>query len=567
MQNKPLDKIIDSLGGKKKGRKRKKETTPTPMSEVEFFNAIQFTSKSRGFDQEKLESVSETKEVSYEKDFNELKDMVQKVLSKNTPKDTKFKKIDPRDIKKLDKYTFKTAVIKTEKGMTQLPALRTGGIVTSPTQALIGENGPEAVIPLERLRSLYNQMPMSREGFGTMARNLMPNADEIQISSMFRQVSNPSPSSDMDSYNPVLAMDLRDRYGPGGVPRPENQESQQEFRARLDKIAPTAPGLLKTPGQVESERFSSKIQDRKDRADIQVLITQAERFPDRAEQILKTAEKVNPEMYLQMQRDRRSAKLDRRAEERMKSVGEPGKDLRAGREKMFADREKEAAEKEKKVKARQKRLAGLYQKHEEGRIQITRRAGDRPEKLTSGAGGFSYNELMDSDYFKNKYSEEENKKITDRAAERRRITKQIADESVDAELKERYKTMELDPAKTFGDAFEFGGKLLGGLGETVGALFGGTKRNEPVFKGPDVNPATFSQNVTALQELQEKYRNSQSGREQTSQAHTPRVKPSNPAKVKTPHATGLGGGGGGQTMFDMIGMANKMFPIWRIGNG
>lgn len=566
MQNKPLDKIIDSLGGKKKGRKRKKETTPTPMSEVEFFNAIQFTSKSRGFDQEKLESVSETKEVSYEKDFNELKDMVQKVLSKNTPKDTKFKKIDPRDIKKLDKYTFKTAVIKTEKGMTQLPALRTGGIVTSPTQALIGENGPEAVIPLERLRSLYNQMPMSKEGFGTMARNLMPNADEIQISSMFRQITNPSPSFDMDSYN-------------------------QEFRARLDKIAPTTPGLLKTPGQVESERFSSGIQNRKDRAEIQVLITQAERFPDRAEQILKTAEKVNPEMYLQMQRDRRpvlamdlrdrygpggiprpetqesqSAKLDRRAEERMKSVGEPGKDLRARREKMFADREKEAAEKEKARSDRQKRLAGLDRKNEESKARLVRKAGidvfERAERqrqnlLTiNGIGpqgspvdleidrGMDNNPLVlpsrPFDPRNEKYMypmTDAMDKDRDYLGAARAVVQRHRDEQAPGGIDYR-------PAPR-------GEKL----------------REELITMEGEQKMKEFSAQLSALQEQREKYRNSQSGREQTSQANTPRVKPSNPAKVKTPHATGLGGGGGGQTMFDMIGMANKMFPIWRIGNG
>ena len=552
MQNKPLDKIIDSLGGKKRGRKRKKETTPTLVSEVEFFNAIRTTSKSKGFDQEKLESISETKEVSYEKDFSELKEMVQKVLSKNTSKDTKFKKIDPRDIKKLDKYTFKTAVIKTEKGMTQLPALRTGGIVTSPTQALIGENGPEAVIPLERLRSLYNQMPMSREGFGTIARNLMPNADEIQISSMFRQITNPSPSSDMDSYNPVLAMDLRDRYGPGGIPRPETQESQQEFRARLDKIAPTAPGLLKTPGQVESERFSSKIQDRKDRADIQVLITQAERFPDRAEQILKTAEKVNPEMYLQIQRDRRSAKLDRRAEKRMKSVGEPGKDLRAGREKMFADREKKAAEKEKKAKARQKRLAGLDRKNEESKARLVRKAGidvfERAERQRQnlltindiGPQGSPVDPSRPFDPRNEKYMHpmmDAMDKDRDYLGAAQAVVQRHRDEQAPGGIDYR-------PTPR-------GEKL----------------REELIMMEGEEKMKEFSAQLSALQEMRERYKESRSGREQTSRANTPRVQPSNPAKVKTPHATGIGGGGGGQNLFEMIGMSMQMFPLWRSRNG
>lgn len=565
MQNKPLDKIIDSLGGKKRGRKRKKETTPTLVSEVEFFNAIRTTSKSKGFDQEKLESISETKEVSYEKDFSELKEMVQKVLSKNTPKDTKFKKIDPRDIKKLDKYTFKTAVIKTEKGMTQLPALRTGGIVTSPTQALIGENGPEAVIPLERLRSLYNQMPMSREGFGTIARNLMPNADEIQISSMFRQITNPSPSSDMDSYNPVLAMDLRDRYGSGGIPRPENQESQQEFRARLDKIAPTAPGLLKTPGQVESERFSSGIQNRKDRAEIQVLITQAERFPDRAEQILKTAEKINPEMYLQMQRDRRSAKLDRRAEERMKSVGEPGKDLRARREKIFADREREAAEKEKARSDRQKRLVDYNRKNEESKAEFVRKAGidffERSERRRQNLLTINGIDPQGSRIDREILGDMDNNPI---------VLPNVLDPR-----NEKY----MRPMK---DAMDKDRDYLGAAQAVVQR-----HRDEQAPGGIDYRPTPrgeklreelimiegekrmkeFSEKMAALQEMRERYNESRSGREQTSRANTPRVQPSNPAKVKTPHATGIGGGGGGQTLFEMIGMSMQMFPLWRSRNG
>ena len=37
-----------------------------------------------------------------------------------------------------------------------IPKLATGGIVTSPTRALIGESGPEAVIPLGRVPGLLN---------------------------------------------------------------------------------------------------------------------------------------------------------------------------------------------------------------------------------------------------------------------------------------------------------------------------------------------------------------------------------------------------------------------------
>ena len=77
----------------------------------------------------------------------------------------------------------------------------------------------------------------------------------------------------------------------------------------------------------------------------------------------------------------------------------------------------------------------------------------------------------------------------------------------------------------------------------------------------------FSEKMAALQEMRERYNESRSGREQTSRANTPRVQPSNPAKVKTPHATGIGGGGGGQNLFEMIGMSMQMFPLWRAKNG
>ena len=561
MQDKPLNKIIDSLGGKKKGRKRKKEAVPTPMSEVEFFNAIQTTSKSTGFDQEKLESISETKEVSYEKDFSELKEMVQKVLSKNTSKDTKFKKIDPRDIKKLDKYTFKTAVIKTEKGITQLPALRTGGVVTSPTQALIGENGPEAIVPLEKLQKLYELMPnMSRDTFGTLAQKFAPNADRFQVDSMFGQIT--------------------------GSKDPAKLLSKKDFR---------------------------------DREEILNLMGLAEKRPDFADEFLKTAERKNPKVFRQIQREREDADDQKAYEKRMESIrrkdpmpGEPGFEERKKLEKMLAEKAKFEADREKARQERKERLAALERKQEESRFEPTpssaRAGGIELDEMKSGVGGLSYDELMDPNYFKNKFSEEETKKITDRAARKRRGEKRFADEFVDRKLEERYKNMELDPGRTFGDFFEVAGRGLGGVGKSIGGMLGGLPklllgsaydkighderpniftlgggmvpddhpfktgepmpgRNEPVFKGPDVNPAMFSKNVAALQELQERYKQSQSGREQTSRANTPRVQPSNPAKVKTPHATGIGGGGGGQNLFEMIGMSMQMFPLWRAKNG
>jgi hypothetical protein len=40
--------------------------------------------------------------------------------------------------------------------MSGIPALAAGGVVTSPTVALIGEAGPEAVVPLNKMGQMGN---------------------------------------------------------------------------------------------------------------------------------------------------------------------------------------------------------------------------------------------------------------------------------------------------------------------------------------------------------------------------------------------------------------------------
>jgi len=52
------------------------------------------------------------------------------------------------------------------------PALAEGGLVTGPTNALIGEAGPEAVFPLEKLRD-YG-LPYGRDGAGASGGNANP---------------------------------------------------------------------------------------------------------------------------------------------------------------------------------------------------------------------------------------------------------------------------------------------------------------------------------------------------------------------------------------------------------
>ena len=565
MQDKPLDKIIDSLGGKKKGRKRKKKTTPTPMSEVEFFNAIKTTSKSTGFDQEKLESISETKEVSYEKDFSELKEMVQKVLSKNTSNDTKFKKIDPRDIKKLDKYTFKTAVIKTEKGVTQLPALRTGGVVTSPTQALIGENGPEAVVPLEKLQSLYDLMPnISREGFGTLVRRFMPNADYIQVDSLYDRVRNrrteipqfgipefdPSRGeSYLDVTNPVEAVRSR------GRPRVEEMESLQEYRAKLDRIFENThrdqKPLLKTDKELQRERFERNRERRRDRGQIlnlfKIFDKRDDLSPEIREQLLESAKSINPEIFRQIERDRGFEEDDRKMQERMEYVRQPGKDLRARREKIFADREKEAAEKEKRKKEREERLAKLEREQDKNKANFVADFG--------------------TDYFERKAKEKilESDKLLGEFT-----TQSELDRNPEIQAARARDAKYVEGARRFmSRREEEKDRSEGLLPGFKPAPRGKELQEELIMIRGEERMKEFSEKMAALQEMREKYRESRSGREQTSQANTPRVQPSNPAKVKTPTGVpvGVGGGGGGMGLFDVIGMAMQAMPLWRSQNG
>jgi len=147
MQDKNI--ILTSLGGKKRGRKRKSKKTDSVLESFDLSSAL--SAPKAEFDTKKIQDVKDSETIDYTSKFDELKQVLETALSdRKKTSFTGFKKLDPRSIKKIDKFVFKTALVETKEGVVKLPALRTGGIVTSPTQALIGENGPEAVVPLEK---------------------------------------------------------------------------------------------------------------------------------------------------------------------------------------------------------------------------------------------------------------------------------------------------------------------------------------------------------------------------------------------------------------------------------
>ena len=335
MQDKNI--ILTSLGGKKRGRKRKSKKTDSVLESFDLSSALS-SSKSE-FDAKKIQDVKDSESIDYTSKFDELKQVLETALSdrKKTPF-TGFKKLDPRSIKKIDKFVFKNALVETKEGVVKLPALRTGGIVTSPTQALIGENGPEAVVPLEKLQSLFNKMPgISREGFGTLVRRFMPNADYLQVDSLYDRVRRPpdhqytgpqsfDPSRGetyLDATNPVEAVRRR------GRPRIEEMESLHEHRAKLG-LPP------KTDEELEVERFERNKERRRSYFEATRMMEMAHNIPKNTEDpkqaemragFIEMAEKASPEAV----RDFRQKQSDARQEERMEFVKQPGKDLQKRR--------------------------------------------------------------------------------------------------------------------------------------------------------------------------------------------------------------------------------------------
>ena len=344
MQDKNI--IITSLGGKKRGRKRKSKKTDSVLESFDLSSAL--SAPKAEFDAKKIQDVKDSESIDYTSKFDELKQVLETALSdrKKTPF-TGFKKLDPRSIKKIDKFVFKNALVETKEGVVKLPALRTGGIVTSPTQALIGENGPEAVVPLEKLQSLFNKMPgISREGFGTLVRRFMPNADHIQVDSLYDRVRRPpdhqytgpqsfDPSRGetyLDATNPVEAVRRR------GRPRIEEMPSLHEHAARLDRVTEQTggPRISKTDQELRRERFERDKERRRSYFEATRHMEMAHNIPENTEDpkqaemragFIEMAEKASPEAV----RDFRQKQSDARREERMEFVKQPGKDLQKRR--------------------------------------------------------------------------------------------------------------------------------------------------------------------------------------------------------------------------------------------
>ena len=466
----------------------------------------------------------------------------------------------------------------------------------------------------------------------------------------------------LDVTNPVEAVRRR------GRPRVEEMESLQEYRAKLDRIFENThrdqKPLLKTDKELQRERFERNRERRRDRGQIlnlfKIFDKRDDLSPEIREQLLESAKSINPEIFRQIERDRGFEEDDRKMQERMEYVSQPGKDLekrRAEYEAQYQARDdipgtkayKEKMEKRRAERARRDREYEKKMADLEAQRSPVPPSPKSIEPLTSGVAGLSYDELMDPDYFKKKYADprtreeiERDREIDrnlrgkrfDRVHEKTRpesfksIGGQIGvaglsyDELMDPDyFKKKYadprtreeieRDREIDRnlrgkrfdrvhEKTRPESF----KSIGGqIGE---ALFGPQLREhetptifdhltgrvpsghysrpdtprlfddielpekfrpemnphyvdisplgeqkrileeqarldaapvEPHFQAPE-QTSDLAKDFAALQDLHERYKESQSGRERTSSQNTPRVQPSNPAKVKTPPAVG-----------------------------
>ena len=118
MQDKNI--ILTSLGGKKRGRKRKSKKTDSVLESFDLSSAL--SAPKAEFDTKKIQDVKDSETIDYTSKFDELKQVLETALSdrKKTPF-TGFKKLDPRSIKKIDKFviysnkTIREAILLFEK--------------------------------------------------------------------------------------------------------------------------------------------------------------------------------------------------------------------------------------------------------------------------------------------------------------------------------------------------------------------------------------------------------------------------------------------------------------------
>ena len=67
-------------------------------------------------------------------------------------------RIDKSDISKIHKDINIAKVLNnTENSYEYLPALKDGGVVTEATKVVVGEGGPEAIVPLDQMNKIMNQ--------------------------------------------------------------------------------------------------------------------------------------------------------------------------------------------------------------------------------------------------------------------------------------------------------------------------------------------------------------------------------------------------------------------------
>jgi hypothetical protein len=81
----------------------------------------------------------------------------------------------------LSKTEFKNKQITlgSSKNVKFLPALEKGGLITEPTEVLAGEAGPEAIIPLDKLRQVFSEMSPDNVPVGTTDSVVLANRARI----------------------------------------------------------------------------------------------------------------------------------------------------------------------------------------------------------------------------------------------------------------------------------------------------------------------------------------------------------------------------------------------------
>ena len=109
--------------------------------------------------------------------------------------------------------------------------LAAGGIVTRPTNAILGENGPEAVIPLTN-QSIFSQAGLTPPIAGSAFRQLEAGRPLQQPGSLFRSVGMPIPSA--QAYQRLLPSE-RDLFFQQGRLR---SLSNPDMMAELDRTLP-----------------------------------------------------------------------------------------------------------------------------------------------------------------------------------------------------------------------------------------------------------------------------------------------------------------------------------------